>query len=83
MIARETRAARLRRTRDIGLARVYLGPLLTAVGLNALQLSEWWLKTARANTRITPFAWLMVDAAVASPDETSPSVSKATMTEFP
>jgi hypothetical protein len=40
MIAREIRAARLRRTRDIGLARVCLGPLLTAVGLNALQLSE-------------------------------------------
>jgi transposase len=64
-ISRGTRSARLRRTRYIGLARVRLGHLLTAVGLNVLRLSEWFLETPRAQTRITPFARLMADASVA------------------
>jgi hypothetical protein len=54
-----------RRTRDIGLARVHLGHILTAVGLNVLRLSEWFLETARAKTRITPFTRLMADSAAA------------------
>lgn len=64
-ISRGTRSTRLRRTRYIGLARVRLGHLLTAVGLNVLRLSEWFLETPRAQTRITPFARLMADASVA------------------
>jgi hypothetical protein len=64
-ISRGTRSTRLRRTRDIGLARVHLGHLLTAVGLNVLRLGEWFLKTARAKTPITPFARLMADGAAA------------------
>jgi transposase len=64
-ISRGTRAARLRRTRYIGLARVQLGHILTAVGLNALRLGEWWLETTRAKTRLTPFARLMADTAAA------------------
>src|SRR5206468_4063891 len=62
-ISRGTRSTRLRRTRDIGLARVHLGHILTAVGLNGLRLSEWFLETARAKTRITPFTRLMADSA--------------------
>jgi transposase len=62
-ISRGTRAARLRRTRYIGLTRVHLGHILTAVGLNVLRLGEWFLETARAQTRLTPFARLMVDVA--------------------
>jgi transposase len=58
-ISRATRSTRLRRTRYIGLARVHLGHILTAVGLNLLRLGEWLLETARAKTRITPFARLM------------------------
>jgi transposase len=58
-ISRGTRSTRLRRTRYIGLARVHLGHLLTAVGLNILRLGEWLLETTRAKTRITPFARLM------------------------
>jgi transposase len=58
-ISRGTRSTRLRRTRSIGLARVRLGHLLTAAGLNVLRLGEWFLETARAKTRITPFARLM------------------------
>ena len=46
-------------------ARVRLGHILTAVGLNVLRLGEWFLETARAKTRITPFARLMADAAAA------------------
>ena len=64
-ISRGTRSARLRRTRYRGLARVHLGHILTAVGLNVLRLGEWLLETARAKTRITPFARLMAAAAAA------------------
>jgi transposase len=64
-ISRGIRGMRLRRTRSIGLARVRLGHILTAVGLNALRLGEWFLETARAKTRITPFARLMADSAAA------------------
>jgi transposase len=64
-ISRGVRSTRLRRTRYIGLARVRLGHILTAVGLNVLRLSEWFLQTARAKTRLTPFARLMADAPAA------------------
>ena len=64
-ISRGIRSTRLRRTRYIGLARVHLGHILTAVGLNVLRLGEWFLETARAKTRITPFARLMADGAAA------------------
>ena len=64
-ISRGTRSTRLRRTRYIGLPRVHLGHLLTAVGLNVLRLGEWFLETGRANTRITPCARLMADAPAA------------------
>jgi hypothetical protein len=42
-----------------------VGHILTAVGLNALRLDEWFLETARAKTRITPLARLMADAPAA------------------
>jgi transposase len=58
-ISRETRSMRRRRTCYIGLRRVHLGHILAAVGLNVLRLGEWFLETARAKTRITPFARLM------------------------
>jgi transposase len=64
-ISRGTRSTRLRRTRYIGLARVRLGHILTAAGLNGVRLGEWFLETARAKTRITPFARLMAAAAAA------------------
>jgi hypothetical protein len=49
----------------MGLPRVRLGHTLTAMGLHALRLGEWFLETARAKTRITPFARLMADGAAA------------------
>ena len=64
-ISRGVRSAGLRRTRDIGLTRVRLGHMLTAVGLNVLRLGEWFLETTRAKTRVTPFARLMADAPAA------------------
>jgi transposase len=64
-ISRGTRSARLRRTRYIGLARVHLGHILTAAGLNLLRLGEWFLETARAKTRLMPFTRLMADAPAA------------------
>lgn len=64
-ISREVRAARLRRTRYIGLARVHLGHILIAAGLNLLRLGEWFLETARAKTRVTPFARMMAAATAA------------------
>lgn len=63
--SRGTRRTRLRRTRYMGLTRVHLGHILTAVGLHVRRLGEWWLETARANTRLTPFARLMATAAAA------------------
>jgi transposase len=64
-ISRGIRSTRLRRTRYIGLARVRLGHILTAAGLNLLRLGEWFLETAPAKTRITPFARLMAAATAA------------------
>jgi transposase len=64
-LSRETRSMRPRRTRAIGLRRVHLGHILAAVGLNVLRLGEWFLETARATTRITPFARLMAAAVAA------------------
>jgi transposase len=64
-IARGMRSTRLRRTRYMGPARVHLGHLLTAVGLNVLRLSDWWLESARAKTRLTPFARLLAAATAA------------------
>jgi transposase len=64
-ISRGTRRTRLRRTRDLGLARVHWGHILMATGLNVLRLGEWFLETARAKTRLTPFARLMADAPAA------------------
>ena len=64
-ISRETRSLRLRRTRYIGLKRVHLGHILAAVGLNVLRLGEWFLNTAPAKTRLTPFARLMAEAPAA------------------
>ena len=64
-ISRGTRSTRLRRTRYMGLPRVRLGHLLTAVGLNVLRLGEWFLETTRAKTRITPFTRLMANAPAA------------------
>jgi hypothetical protein len=37
----------------------------SAAGRDVLRLGGWFLETARANTRITPFARLMADASVA------------------
>lgn len=62
-ISRGIRVTRLRRTRYVGLARVRLAHILTAVALNALRLGEWFLATARTKTRITPFARLMAATA--------------------
>ena len=67
-ISRATRSLRRRRTCYMGLARVHLGHLLTAVGLNVLRLSEWFLETGRAKTRITPFARLMAAPPAAYPE---------------
>ena len=58
-ISRGMRSTRLRRTRYMGLPRVRLGHILTAVGLNVLRLGEWFLEPAPAKTRLTPFARLM------------------------
>jgi transposase len=64
-ISRGVWGARLGRTLYRGLARVHLGHLLTAVGLNTLRFGEWFLETSRAKTRITPFARLMAASAAA------------------
>jgi transposase len=58
-ISRGVRRCRLRRTRYIGLARIHLGHILSAVGINFLRLGEWFAGIPRAKTRRSPFASLM------------------------
>jgi transposase len=78
-ISRGIRCTRLRRTRYIGLARVFRGHILTAVGLNGLRLSEWFREAARVKTRLMPCARLMAESAAPESHETSPAVSKMAM----
>ena len=42
---------------------VHLQQLITAVARNVARLGEWWLGTALAKTRRSPFAALQVAAA--------------------
>jgi transposase len=62
-ISQGVRRTRMRRSRYIGLARVHLGHVLTATGLNFVRLAEWLAGTPRAKTRHSPFARLMAAAA--------------------
>jgi len=64
-LSRGIRTCAMRRTRYIGLARVHLGHVLTAVALNVLRLGEWFADVPRAKTRTSPFALLMADAIAA------------------
>lgn len=59
-ISQGVRRSRMRRCRYIGLARIHLGHLLTAAGLNFVRLAEWLAGTPRATTRHSAFARLMV-----------------------
>jgi transposase len=59
-ISRGIRRCRLRRTRYIGLARVHLAHVLTAVAINFLRLGEWFADVPRATTRSSPYMRLMV-----------------------
>ena len=53
----------MRRSRYIGMAKVHLGNLLSAVALNVLRLSEWLADKPRAKTRQSAFYRLMVSTA--------------------
>ena len=64
-LSRGIRRCRLRRTRYIGLARVHLAHVLTAVAINVLRLGEWFTEAPRAKTRRSPYARLMADAVAA------------------
>jgi transposase len=58
-LSRGIRRCRLRRTRYMGLARVRLAHVLTAVAINFLRLGEWFTEVPRAKTRRSPYARLM------------------------
>jgi transposase len=64
-LSRGVRTCRLRRTRYVGQARVHLGHILTAVGLNFLRLGEWFAEIPPAETRRSPFARFMANAKAA------------------
>ena len=64
-LSRGIRTCDLRRTRYIGLARVHLGHVLTAVAINVLRLGEWFADVPRATTRRSPFMRLMADTLAA------------------
>lgn len=63
--SRGIRRCRLRRTRYLGLTRVQLAHVLTAVSLNFLRLGEWFTEVPRAKTRPSPSARLMTKVAAA------------------
>ena len=64
-LSRCLRRCRLRRTRYIGLARVHLAHVLTAVAINFLRLGEWLTGTPPAKTRHSAYARLMADTVAA------------------
>jgi transposase len=64
-LSRGVRTCRLRRTRYVGQARVHLGHVLTAAGLNFLRLAEWFADIPPPKTRRSPFARFMTHAQAA------------------
>jgi transposase len=56
--AQGLRRCGLRQSRDLGLAKTHLQPLITAVALNVVRLNAWWRGTPLARTRVSPFAAL-------------------------
>ena len=58
-ISQGVRRAGMRRSRYIGLAKTYLGHLLTAAALNFVRVANWYADIPRAQTRQSPFAVLM------------------------
>jgi transposase len=61
--AQGIRRCGLRRSRYLGLAKIHLQHLCTAVALNVVRLGEWWPGTPPAKTRCSPFAALRRAAA--------------------
>jgi transposase len=53
----------LRRSRYLGFAKTHLQHLITAVALNVVRVTEWWMSTPHAKTRCSLFAALRVTAA--------------------
>jgi Transposase DDE domain len=56
--AQGIRRCGLRQSRYLGLGKVHLQHLATAVALNIVRFGEWWLGTPQAKTRCSPFAAL-------------------------
>jgi len=63
-LSRGVRRCRLRRTRYVGLAKVHLGHLLTAVAMNFVRVGEWLTGRPRARTRRSAFWQLMTPPAM-------------------
>jgi transposase len=61
--AQGIRRCGLRRSRDLGLAKIHRQHLCTAVVLNVVRLGEWWLGTPPAKTRCSPVTALRSAAA--------------------
>jgi transposase len=65
-LSRGIRRCHLRRTRYVGLAKVHLGHLLTAVAMNFVRVGEWLAGRPRAQTRRSAFWQLMTPTAAAA-----------------
>lgn len=63
-VSRAVRTCDVRRSRYIGLAKTHLHHLLSAASLSFLRVGEWIMDMPKAKTRRSPFARLMVPAAV-------------------
>ena len=57
-ISQGVRRAGMRRSRYIGLAKTYLGHLLTAAAITFARVANWFADIPRAQTRQSPFAIL-------------------------
>jgi transposase len=62
-LSRGVRTCEMRRSRYMGLAKVHLGHVLTAVAINFLRIAEWLAGAPRAQARQSAFARLMAATA--------------------
>lgn len=58
-ISRAVRTCGIRRSRYVGMPKVHLGNLISAVAMNYLRVCEWLADTPRAKTRKSPFKKLV------------------------
>jgi len=62
-LSRGVRTCGMRRSRYVGLAKVHLGNVLTALAVNVLRLGEWLSEAPQRKPRQSPFSKLIAASA--------------------